>query len=152
MGFTVGARVPDGATRAKNMQAGLDTMGDKWKRNTLAPRVNPKVAAQKGAAAWQSGVQRAITDKAYEAGVNAIDLDEMAATIEATPDGAVADGVRRRAAKVQRVQEALAKIQAEDCKVIDAMPQDTPAQRKARMDKNWELNQTLKARLKRALA
>jgi hypothetical protein len=134
------------------MKAGLAGMGDKWKRHTLAPRKNPKDAAAKAAGAWKSGVQAAIAADSFKQGVAAIDLEEMAATIEATPDSAVAEGVARREAKVRRVQSALARIQEEDAKLIDAMPADTDVQRKARMDKQYELGKTVKTRLQKALA
>jgi hypothetical protein len=147
MPFTQGPRVPDGATRKTRMLTGARNSGAEWKRNSLAPTENPKAAAIKAAPAWEAGVQKAISDKSYLAGVNAINLEEMAAAIEATPESAVADGMEKRAAKIQRVAQALSELQAQDCAVVDALPKATQADRKARMDRQYQLGLTLKSRL-----
>lgn len=152
MGFTLGKRVPPADERTENMIAGARASGKKWKERTLHPTANPVEAMADATEAYTAGVERALAEGRYGKGVASIDENEMVAAIQATPDSAVGEGMARRKAKILRKTAALAAEQEADAAIIDAMPAATPEDRKARLDKQWELGQTLKERVAARLA
>ena len=147
MPFGTADRVPSGADRLKKMQSGLDNMGERWKEGALNPRKHPIKAAIAAKGKWASSVQEAAQKDRFGKGLAQVNEEQMLASINATPSSAVADGVRKRGAKVLAKMEKLAGIQAANAAEIDKLPADTAADRKARMLKNYELSLAVKDKM-----
>ena len=97
------------------------------------PKRNPVEAAKRAKGKWASRLQEAINNNAYEKGVGKQDYSE--AVRIATEDGgaAYASGVSKRTAKIQRVHADLMPRLGALSSTIQAMPQDTDAQREQRL-------------------
>lgn len=97
------------------------------------PRRDPVAAAKRAAGKWGNRVQEAIQNRSYEKGVGKQDYPE--AVRIATEDGgsAYTQGVAKRATKIARVYQDLAPRLGAVSQAIQAMPQDTEAQREQRL-------------------
>jgi len=97
------------------------------------PKRSPVEAAKRAAGKWASRVQDAITNKAYEKGVGKQDYAEAVAIATGDGGAAYASGVSKRQAKIQRVHADLMPRLGALSQSIQAMPQDTDAQREQRL-------------------
>jgi len=97
------------------------------------PRRDPVAAAKRAAGKWANRLQEAINNRSYEKGVGSQDYAE--AVRIATEDGgsAYTQGVAKRASKIARVYQDLAPRLGAVSQAIQAMPQDTEAQREQRL-------------------
>jgi hypothetical protein len=148
VGFAVGKRVPTGAERTKKMVERLNASGNAWQEGSLAPKKHPISAGLAASGKHKTRTMEALNEGRYEQGLKNVDEGQMVAAIMATPSSAVVEGVQRRLAKTTARQEKLAQLQTADAAVIDAMPQDTADQRRARMNKQFELGSTLAKRMR----
>ena len=124
---------PDGASMAeKYLRNTANATGD-YVRGVQNPRRNPKQAALAAAGKWQNQVQKAIQEGRFAKGVQR--YDEAEAVRAATADGgaAYAAGIQKRAGKVQAAMQRLAPLLAAVSQSVQALPQDTDAQREQRL-------------------
>lgn len=140
---TLGPRIPDGATMAADMVRGAQNNGEKWLRNTLAPKKDPIAEAKKANAAYKNGVQEAVREDRFLKGLEAVDEAQMVATIEATGAAGYVSGVERRQGKIANAFDTLAPLYAAAVKQLDGMPRDTKEQRRAKVLKNLDLMEEL---------
>lgn len=80
-----------------------------------------------------NNLQRAIAENAYEKGLDQVDHDEMYEIIREGGAEAFANGVARRSKKIHRKIAQLREHVLALATEIDKMPQDTEAQRDARV-------------------
>lgn len=97
------------------------------------PRRDPVQSATRAAGKWANRTQEAIANKSYEKGVRNQNYGEAVQT--ATSDGGAAytAGVSKRQAKIARVMADLAPRLGAVSQAVQAMPQDTDAQREQRL-------------------
>jgi hypothetical protein len=124
---------PDSAKTSAKLIARAQAAAADYVDGMQNPKRNPVEAAKRAKGKWASRVQEAITNNAYEKGVGKQDYGE--AVRIATEDGgsAYAAGVSKRAAKIQRVHADLMPRLGALSQTIQAMPQDTDAQREQRL-------------------
>jgi hypothetical protein len=97
------------------------------------PRRNPVEAAKRGAGKWANRVQAAITNGSYEKGVGKQDYSEAVNTATGDGGAAYSAGVTKREAKIKRVFADIMPRAGAVSQAIQAMPQDTEAQREQRL-------------------
>jgi hypothetical protein len=132
-------RALDGNQMVTKLLARSAVAGADWKAGVTSPRTDPIAAGIAAAGKWASNTQRAITEKRFEKGLAKTDKAAMAATIAATPDSAVSDGLVRREAKIRSTFTRLAPLISAAQNQVAGMAQATDADRIQRMLKNLEL-------------
>lgn len=147
----LGPRIPEASVWIDDMVKGAANNSAKWKRNTLAPSKDPVATALKAATKWENEVRRAIDEGAFASGVSGQDEQARIATIQATPDSAVADGMKKREAKIRRKVDGLRQLQLANVAALDAMPVDTPQDRKNKMLANFDNMVEIGRRIKRGV-
>lgn len=134
---------PSGLT-IQNPGPDAEIMASKYLRNTAnaaqsyvegmqRPRRDPKQAALRAAGKWKNRMQEAIQHGSFEKGIQRADYSE--AVRIATEDGGAAytSGIAKRENKVRQAFAELAPHFAGLSTAIQGMPQDTEAQREARL-------------------
>lgn len=139
---------PDPARMTRRYISGVSATPDRYVEGMQNPRRNPVEAAIRAKGKWANRVQEAIQRDSYAGGVRAQDYTE--AVRIATEDGgqAFVAGATKREAKVSRVYSRLAPLLAGVSQAIQAMPQDTDAQRSQRLLKARELMKNVGLQLK----
>jgi hypothetical protein len=139
---------PDPARMTRRYITGVSATADRFVEGMQNPRRNPVEAAIRAKGKWANRDQEAVQRGAYEAGVRSQDYAE--AVRIATEDGGAAfvAGATKREAKVSRVYSRLAPLLAGVSQAIQAMPQDTDAQRVQRLVKARELMKNVGMQLK----
>jgi len=130
---TVGGRVIDAGEWAKRQLEGAAAAGDRWMYGVLHPKRNPVEAAIAANQKRKDRLAQSEKEEKWLHSMERVDQDETYRTIEAVgPTGytagiAAREGkIIKRVAQLQPMVEALAKR-------LDGMPQDTDAQREAKM-------------------
>jgi len=130
---TLGPRVTSAADWANKQITNSVNAADTWFKNVLAPRKDPKKAALAAAGKWKTNVQAAIAGGYFEKGINAYDESAKEAVITSVGAAGFSAGVTNKKAKavskINKLQPKVAALAA----TLDAMPQDTDAQREAKM-------------------
>lgn len=130
--------------RIQNPGPDAARMTDKYLRRTQAaaqdyvtgmqnPRRDPVQAGVRAAGKWANRVQEAINNRLYEAGVRGQNYQEAVNIAISDGGAAFTQGVAKREAKVARVFQDLAPRLGAISQQIQAMPQDTEAQREQRL-------------------
>lgn len=148
-----------GGLPSRNPGPDAGRMVEKYLRNTANatqdyvdgvrnPRRDPKAAAVAAAGKWKDRVQQAIQRDAFAKGV--ANYDVAAAVEAATSDGgsAYASGIAKRRTKISNAFARLAPALGSVSQSIQAMPQNTDADRTQRMIKNLELMRAVGVRLR----
>jgi hypothetical protein len=148
-GFTTRRVLPASERTAKQLRRSQEAAAD-WLKGTLNPRKNPVEEMRKAGSHWVSGVQQAIQNKSYEAGVSRIDESDMVERIQSAGAQAFATGVQRAEKAIAKANEAAQAILEKNLAILDAMPTDTLAQRIEKMRKNVELQIELGKQLRGA--
>jgi hypothetical protein len=130
---TLGPRVPEAADWAKNMVTAATNAGEKWLANTLKPKKEPLAEAKKAATKYKNNMQVALNEGRFEKGIAATDEAQMYETIRQTGSAGFSSGVQRRTGKITAKIALLRPLVGALCATLDAMPQDTDAQREAKM-------------------
>lgn len=125
--------VPETDEWASTMIQGAENNAAKWKARTARPTADPILAGIAAAGKHKQKTQEALNEGRYEKGLRAVDEGAMLATIEATDPSVFSGGIRRREAKIKAKIGKLRPLVAAVKTTIGAMPQDTDAQREARM-------------------
>jgi hypothetical protein len=110
--------------------------GETWKAGVLSPRKSPKAQAIASNARYKGQMQAAIAADSYLHGVQNIDEDAMAATVNALGAGVYTQGIAARLPKIQASLEKMQPMKAALKATIDAMANVTDADREARMLSN----------------
>jgi len=130
---TIGGRVIDANEWAKRQLEGAAGAGDRWLYGVLHPKRNPVEAAIAANQKRKDRLAQSEKEEKWLHSMERVDQDETYKTIEAVgPTGYTAGiaartgKIKKRVAELQPMVEALAKR-------LDDMPQDTEAQREAKM-------------------
>jgi len=119
----------DSAAIAKKTTDRAQAAGQDWLTGVLNPRKDPKAAAIASNAHYKQSMQTALNEDAFLKGVQGIDLDQMATTINALGASVYTQGVAARQAKLaaawQKYGPLLGDLQAR----VNAMPNVTDADR-----------------------
>lgn len=130
---TLAPRVPEAADIARKHRERTAAAGPAWKDGVMHPRKDPIKAAVAAKGKWEAALKKAMAEGSFVAGLEAVDEDEMVAILEATDPSVFTSGVDRRSAKYERKMAKVQPLLVALAEEIDRMPQDTEAQREARM-------------------
>lgn len=122
----------DGQAMADAMLAAVPQRQQKYVDNIQRPRANPQAAAVAAAPKWSAGVQAAIQRNAYANGVRGYNLDEAIATAIADGGAGWAAGIAKRAPKIRRAMDIVARDVTAAMQAVRQMPQSTIQERTAR--------------------
>jgi hypothetical protein len=129
----LGPRVITADEWVTKMTEGATNRAATWLKNTLAPKKDPKQAALKAAGKYKTNTQAALNEGRWDKGITAYDEAARTAVITEGGTAAFTEGVRRHKAKAVAKVNKLQPLIAALATTIDAMPQDTDAQREAKM-------------------
>lgn len=146
--ITLAPRVPDAAEMTRQQLAGVERTSAKWKERVMKPRKNPIEAAKAAEGKFEDSMRRALTEKRFGKGLAQVDEEAMYETIAATPDDAVAQGVRKRQRKIKAKYDKLQPLLLANALSIDSMPNATPEDRVRRMVTNLENMRTIKGKMR----
>jgi len=124
---------PDPSQMTARYLEGVGNAGTRYVQGMQNPRRHPVEAAVRAKGKWAQKTTEAIQLGSYEKGVRQQNYAE--AVQIATADGGTAytSGAQRREGKVSRAFQRLAPLQGGLSQSIQNMPQDTEAQREARL-------------------
>lgn len=131
--ITLGPRVTAPDDWAADQVAGATAKAKKWLDNSLKPKKDPRAAALAAAPKYQLKMAEALSDKAWEGGVERYDLDVRQQVIENVGQTGFTDGIRAHKPKVDAAVKDLQPRVLALAKAIDEMPVDTDADLEARM-------------------
>ncbi|SRR6266545_1291727 len=129
---------PDPARTAAKLVARAQAATGDYVYGMQNPRRNPQQAAVAAKGKWANNLQEAIANDSYGKAVGRYDLGEAVAI--ATGDGgqAFAQGITKRQSKIERVHQNLMPQLAAISSRVQQMPQNTSAERRARMNANLD--------------
>lgn len=132
-GITIQNPGPDPARMTEKLVRRAQGAAGDYVSGMRNPRRDPVAAAKRASGKWANRVQEAINNRSYEKGVGKQDYAE--AVRIATEDGgsAYTQGIAKRESKIARVYQDLAPRLGAVSQAIQAMPQDTEAQREQRL-------------------
>lgn len=110
------------------------------------PRRSFKAAALAANGKWKNRTQEAIQQDRFAQGMQSVNEQEAIATATADGGSAYTSGIQKRLAKVGRAFAIIAPQIARVSAQVQAMPQDTPAAREARMLANLRGMRTVSVR------
>jgi len=129
----LGPRVKSATEWVDDMTTGATNRAASWLKNTLAPKKDPKQAAIKAAGKFKANTQAALNEDRWPKGIAAYDEAARTAVITDGGTSAFTDGVTRHKAKAVSKINKLQPLVAALATTLDGMPQDTDAQREAKM-------------------
>lgn len=130
---------------ASRMQAATQDMKDGVSAVTVSPTEKAAQAVDK----WFAGLQAARSDGTYEAGLRSVSNEQWKSAMITKGIPRVTDGVREAQPKMERFLGELLAHTDMVKSTIDAMPSTTRADRKARMDRAYELMSEFKSSRRR---
>lgn len=130
---TPGQRVPEASAWANKMIDRASRAGDDWLKGTLSPRKHPVQAAIAADQKRKDKLAEAERQGKWKASMERVDVDAMYDTIEAVGASGYTGGIAARKSKISSKIEKLRPQVLALAETIDKMPQDTDAQREARM-------------------
>ena len=130
---TVGGRVISAEEWAKRQLEGAAQAGDRWLYGVLHPKRNPVKAAISANQKRKDRLAKAEQEEKWLRSMERVDTDEMYKTVEAVgPSGYTAGVANRKGKIIKKVAELQPMVEALATR-LDDMPQDTDAQREAKM-------------------
>ena len=130
---TVGGRVIDASEWAKRQLEGSAGAGERWLYGVLHPKRHPITAAIAANKKRKDRLAKSEQEEKWLKSMARVDVDEMYKTIEAVGPAGYTQGVANREGKItKRIAELQPMVEAL-AKALDEMPQDTSAQREAKM-------------------
>lgn len=130
---TVGGRVISADEWAKRQLEGSAAAGERWLYGVLHPKRHPVEAAIAANKKRKDRLAKAEQEEKWLKSMVRVDVDEMYKTIEAVGAAGYTAGVANREGKVKkRIAELRPMVEALAL-ALDNMPQDTSAQREAKM-------------------
>lgn len=130
---TVGGRVKSATDWADKQIERSKNAGPDWLKGTLSPRKHPIEAAIAADGKRKQKLAEAEREGRWLASMRRVDVDEMYNTIEANGEAAYTAGITSREGKIRHKIDRLQPLVEGLAKTLDAMPQDTDAQREAKM-------------------
>jgi len=130
---TPGTRVPEASAWATKMITNATRSGDAWLKGTLSPRKNPVQAAIAADKKRKDKLEEAERQGKWKASMERVDVDAMYDTIEKVGAGGYTAGIEARSSKITSKIEKLRPQVLALAETIDKMPEDTDAQREAKM-------------------
>ena len=127
-----------GREAAEKLVSNAQNGASRWQQNTAEATGYAKEQAQKKKGKYKEGVERALQEDRYGAGVDNIDPAETAATINALGSGVFSSGLAARQGKIAKKFDRLMPLIHENADRVNGMPDDTQEQRKAKMLANFE--------------
>lgn len=132
-GLTINNPGPDAELMAGKYLRNTQGAAQSYVEGMQRPRRDPKAAALRAAGKWKNRIQEAVQHGSWEKGIQRADYQEAVATATADGGQAYVQGVAKREPKIRRVFQELAPHFAGVSQAVQAMPQDTDAQRTARL-------------------
>lgn len=130
---TVGGRVKSAQDWADKQIERSRNAGPAWLRGVLSPRRHPIEAAIAADGKRKQKLAESEREGRWLASMRRVDVDEMYATVEANGEAAYVAGITSREGKIRHKIDRLQPLVEALAKTLDAMPQDTDAQREAKM-------------------
>lgn len=130
---TVGTRVLDAEEWARRQLEGAAAAGSRWMYGVLHPRRNPVAAAMAANQKRKDRLAQAEKEEKWLRSMERVDVDEMYRTVEAVGEAGYTAGVANREGKIKKKVAELQPMVEALAKRLDEMPQDTEAQREAKM-------------------
>lgn len=130
---TVGGRVKSAKDWADKQIERSSGAGDAWLKGVLSPRRHPIEAALAADGKRKQKLAEAEREGRWPAAMRRVDVDAMYETIEANGRAAYEAGITSREGKIRHKIDRLQPLVEGLAKTLDAMPQDTDAQREAKM-------------------
>lgn len=130
---TVGGRVKSAKDWADKQIERSRNAGAAWLAGTLSPRRHPIEAAIAANGKRKQKLAESEREERWLASMRRVDVDEMYATIEANGEAAYVAGITSREGKIRHKVDRLQPLVEALAKTLDAMSQDTDAQREAKM-------------------
>ena len=124
---------PDAAKMADKLVRRVQGAAGDYVDGMNNPKRDPVAAAVRAAGKWENRIQEAIRNKSFEKGVRAQDYPEGVRIATADGGSAFVSGVTKRQSKIQKVYQDLAPRLGAVSQAVQAMPQDTEAQREQRL-------------------
>ena len=124
---------PDPTVMAERYARNTQGAAQSYVEGMQRPKRDPKQAALAARGKWAGRVQEAVANDSYAKGVSKADYQEAVAIAISDGGSAYVNGTQKRLAKVARVFQELAPLLAGVQQAIQAMPQDTDAQREQRL-------------------
>ena len=125
--------VPSAEKWAKKQIDRAVAAGEDWVQGMQNPSADPKAAALAAKGKWKENVTKAVANDAFAKGIAKYSVDEAIETAIKIGAAGFANGITARTGKIQRVIADLQPKVAALKRTISAMPQDTEAQREARL-------------------
>lgn len=129
----IGPRVISAADWTKKQQTRATAAAEDWLQGVLNPTADPIQAAIKADGKRRNALAEAEKEGRWLKAMNKVNPEVMMEVIKNVGSEGYVKGLAARAPKVAAAVERLQPLVAELAKSIDAMPQDTDAQREARM-------------------
>jgi len=130
---TLGPRVITPEEWAGKLASRASAAAETWLANVKRPRKDPVDAAIKANEKRKDKLAEAEKNKKWEKAMTKVSHDEMYATIDKVGSSGYRSGVDARLGKITRVVKELQPMVATLADTIDKMPQNTDAQREARL-------------------
>jgi len=131
--ITLGPRVISAADWAKKQIERAQGAASTWAANVLAPRKDPVEAAIRADKKRKDKLDAAEKAGKWLAKMKKVDKDEMVETIKAVGSSGYSAGIGARTRKISRVVGELQPMTAALADAIDKLPEETDAQREARL-------------------
>lgn len=125
--------VPTGDQMAEKLIRRATQAGDDWVKGVQNPSADFKEAGIRAAGKHKTRTMEALNEDRYRKGLAKVDVNEAIDTAVRVGASGYSAGVQAREAKIKRVMSDLSPRIAAVKRAIDAMPQDTDAQREQRL-------------------
>jgi hypothetical protein len=132
-GITLQNPGPDATRMASKYQAKVAAAAGDYVYGVQNPKRDFKQAAVAANGKWKNRVQEAVTQDRFARAMSQVDSAEAIATAISDQGAAYTAGAAKRQAKVGRVYSRLAPMLGAVSQAVQAMPQDTDAQRAQRL-------------------
>jgi len=125
--------VPSVDRWAGNQLAGSAAAGDKWLRGVQNPSASPLEAAKRAAGKYKQRMTESLTEDRWLKSLNRITEEDIVSVATRIGAAGYTQGIAAREDKIRRAIAELQPKAAALKRTLDQMPQDTDAQREAKM-------------------
>ena len=131
--ITLGPRVTDPASWAKDQVEAAKNKSQKWLDKSRKPKKVPSQAALAANAKRIERLTQSLTDKTWEGAMAKVDEDVRLQVIEAVGTSGFAQGIERHKIKVEKKVAKLQPLVLALAQTLDGMPVSTDSEREAKM-------------------
>jgi len=129
----IGPRIPTTEDWVKDWVEGVEATGDRWKRRVMRPKAFAPEAAVKAVAKYKAKLKKALEAGYWEKKLGKITIDELSEVLAATTADDFIRGATKRKFKMHRRIDEQRELRVYAATKMDAMPQETDAQRERKM-------------------